>query len=93
MKHPHKRMGLIDNWKFSIWRPFVCQIKNHNVTCYKLVPKLIEELPDCWAYMCNRCMSIAYHLEPCGRCSNERLRRRNSEEDGEDGEEGEKIEA
>lgn len=61
-----KRMNPIDNFRFGLWRPFLCQIKGHNFTCYKIVPTDPQE----YVYMCNRCVIMLNKVEPCGHCTN-----------------------
>ena len=81
MKRPKydKRMHLIDNWRFGIWRPFICKIRGHKFTCYKIIPTEPQE----WVHMCHRCVIMLDELEPCGTCNNGCRR------DDEEGREGE----
>lgn len=72
MKHRKiydKRMGLWDNWRFGIWRPFLCKVKGHKFTCYGITQG--RDIPiSKWLYICRYCVIMGDHSEPCGQCSN-----------------------
>lgn len=62
-----KRMNPVDNWRFGVWRPFLCWAKGHDLTCFKVVPTE----PQQWFTICGRCVDMSGDLyEPCGRCDN-----------------------
>lgn len=63
-----KRMGPIDNWRFVIWRPFLCWAKGHDVTCYGITPA--PGVISGYVYICHRCVMMTDHKEPCGECTN-----------------------
>ena len=59
------RMNPVDNWRFLYWRPFVCKVRGHKITCYKVV----GENPY-FVYICHRCMDMTDYVDPCGQCTN-----------------------
>lgn len=79
-----KRMNPWDNWVFSVWRPFLCWAKGHDITCYGITPS--RGVISGYLYICHRCVEMTDHEIPCGQCTNACIK---EEEDyGKEAEEG-----
>lgn len=61
-------MNPIANWRFGVWRPAVCRVRGHKVTCYGITPA--PGIISGYVYICKRCLEMTDHEEPCGTCTN-----------------------
>lgn len=62
------RMGVVDNWRFGVWRPALCRFLGHKITCYGITPS--RGVISGYVYICRRCTEMVDHDAPCGQCSN-----------------------
>ncbi len=63
------RMGIFDNIQYSYWRPFLCWLLDHKITCYGITPA--RGVISGYLYICGRCVEMTDHQVPCGHCTNE----------------------
>lgn len=82
------RMTFWDNWRFKMWRPFLCWSKGHDFSCYGLTPG--RGIISGYFLICHRCTYMSPDgselPEPCGfaTCQNTCKGGRNVEEEEEE---------
>lgn len=62
------RMGVLENWRYGVWRPALCRLLGCKITCYGITPA--PGVYSGYVYICKRCVKMTDHEEPCGTCSN-----------------------